>query len=74
MTFKIGDVVRLKGGSPTMTVTEVGNLVAGGQLASCKWFDKDGKEQLGHYPAEALTKVEASRPSNDEPSGDWQTS
>lgn len=35
-TFKAGDVVQLKSGSPSMTITELYN---GNQFAYCTWYD-----------------------------------
>jgi len=50
MTFKIGDTVQLKGGSPIMTVT---GLVKG--MVGCTWFDNTGNEKTSAYPEESLT-------------------
>ena len=49
MPLKVGDVVRVKSGSPRMTVVEVS-----GQRISCAWF----VDQLLHrkdFDADALT-------------------
>ena len=48
--FKVGDVVQLKSGGPTMTVTDV----AGTDAVSCVWFDSNNKETSGKYPEAAL--------------------
>lgn len=50
-----GDVVRLKSGGPTMTVTGVGEDMYGVVTVWCSWFDKsDAKE--GTFPIEAVEK------------------
>jgi uncharacterized protein YodC (DUF2158 family) len=50
MTIDVGDVVRLKSGSPTMTV----EWVEDGE-AYCVWFD--GKKQTGSkFQVSSLTK------------------
>lgn len=49
--IKIGDVVRLKSGGPSMTVTHTGN--AHETRCSCSWFA--GNEAMsGKFPADAL--------------------
>lgn len=49
--IKVGDVVRLKSGSPSMTVTHTGN--AHEQRCKCSWFA--GNEAMsGLFPADAL--------------------
>ncbi len=55
--FKIGDVVRLKSGSPRMTVvsTELGK--AGANQAGpikCWWFSKPTEKSEAGFPPEAL--------------------
>lgn len=56
--FEIGDVVRLKSGGPTMTVTQVGQKAMTGQQAVwCVWFDVKG-QQSGDFPPGALEKDE----------------
>jgi len=52
MTFKIGDLVKLKSGGPTMTVTRVDNLGIR-TIVRCTWFAGSKKEQ-GEFPPEAL--------------------
>jgi uncharacterized protein YodC (DUF2158 family) len=54
MSFKIGDVVYLKSGSPAMTVRETGN-VDGQSLVACTWFEGNKKFE-GEYQEEQLTK------------------
>ncbi|WP_419870080.1 YodC family protein [Chryseobacterium sp. CT-SW4] len=36
MNFKLGDVVQLKSGSPSMTIVEIFNNHT---MASCTWYD-----------------------------------
>jgi uncharacterized protein YodC (DUF2158 family) len=54
MTFKIGDKVQLKGGSPIMTVTGLGTGARGKPTVSGTWFDSTDNEKSGTYPVEAL--------------------
>lgn len=50
-SIKIGDVVRLKSGSPAMTVTHTGT--AQEPRCNCSWFA--GNEAMsGRFPADAL--------------------
>lgn len=51
--FSVGDVVRLNGGSPHLTVTVVG--LSG--IVRVYWFN--GADVMSaHFPSESLTKVE----------------
>jgi uncharacterized protein YodC (DUF2158 family) len=54
-TFKIGDVVKLKSGSPKMTVTAVGDQL-GTAKVWCSWFD-DTKQLSGVFPPEGLDLI-----------------
>lgn len=54
MSFKTGDVVYLKSGSPAMTVRETGN-VDGQSLVACTWFE-GVKKYEGEFQEEQLTK------------------
>ena len=59
--FKIGDVVRLKSGSPEMTITSVGDQVGlvrlGPESVACRWFD--GKKMMSaRFPPDSLQQVE----------------
>jgi uncharacterized protein YodC (DUF2158 family) len=54
MTFKVGDTVQLKSGSPVMTVTGSVPTAEGKQLLRCTWFDKTDNERTSAYPPEAL--------------------
>lgn len=56
--FQEGDVVRLKSGGPTMTVTQVGEAHMTGRMTVwCVWFDPKG-QQNGTFPPGALEKDE----------------
>lgn len=63
MSFKIGDVVALKSGSPLMTVTGVNNA-EGGLKVSVTWF-VGGEPKWGAFPAAALVTDPASRHQDD---------
>ena len=57
--FKVGDVVRLKSGSPAMTVTSVGQTAMTGVLSVwCVWFDQKMVQQEGTFPVGAVEKGE----------------
>jgi len=51
-SFKVGSVVRLKSGSPKMTITNIGGSL--GNEARVSWFDDDGKLAAGTFPLDAL--------------------
>jgi uncharacterized protein YodC (DUF2158 family) len=53
MTFKIGDTVQLKSGSPRMTVTVIGLSADGKEIVECAWFD-GSQRQNGSFPTDAL--------------------
>jgi len=52
--FKAGDLVKLKSGGPTMTVSKYASRTT----VDTTWFDKDDKPQFGRYAEDALNKVE----------------
>ncbi|WP_370679391.1 YodC family protein [Comamonas sp. GB3 AK4-5] len=53
--FQVGDVVRLKSGGPSMTVTYLGERGS----VSCEWFPDIDAAPLHHgFPANALMSVE----------------
>lgn len=62
MSFQIGDVVKLKGGGPLMTVTGTSTGPGRPPLFTCNWFDKDDREQSSSFPGDALIKPEAKKP------------
>lgn len=43
MAFKPGDVVRLKSGSPAMTISKIGH-VGTEEVAVCIWFEKNQRK------------------------------
>jgi uncharacterized protein YodC (DUF2158 family) len=52
MSFKVGDMVKLKSGGPDMTVMKIGT--AGGEpMVWCVWFEGT-KDAYGLFPPEAL--------------------
>ena len=54
MSFKVGDVVKLKSGGPLMTVTGKSTGPDRPALFTCAWFDKEHREHTSAYPADAL--------------------
>jgi uncharacterized protein YodC (DUF2158 family) len=48
--FKVGDVVMLKSGGPTMTV---GSIAPGGVI-ECLWFDKNNEQQHAAFSPATL--------------------
>ncbi len=53
MTFKRGDVVRLKSGGPAMTVEHVGAGLDNTRMVDCVWFQ--GTQTVrGNFAADAL--------------------
>lgn len=53
--FNVGDLVRLKSGGPTMTVS---NPVAIRSECECQWFDDAGKLQKGRFVPLSLEVAE----------------
>ena len=51
MEIKIGDEVVLKSGSPSMTVSKIGNFMGKGYGYYCVWFDKKEKKEGFFQPA-----------------------
>lgn len=55
--FQVGDVVRLKSGSPAMTVTNVGETAMTGVMSVwCAWFDQKMAQQTATFPVGAVEK------------------
>lgn len=50
MSFKVGDVVRLKSGSPLMTIVSI----SGSSRISCKWFVNNMNPEQCEFPSQAL--------------------
>lgn len=55
-SFKIGDVVRLKGGSPKFTIIEISPEPYSLGKVIIQWFDHDGKMHQNIYSEECLKK------------------
>ncbi len=53
MSFKIGDIVRLRSGGPVMTVSGID-----GTSVECTWFGADGKVNFHHFVAAMLEREE----------------
>lgn len=52
--FESGDIVRLKSGSPDLTVEFVGSGPYGSDNVHVSWFDDDNECQDGDFPQGAL--------------------
>ena len=57
MTFRVGDLVKLKSGGPTMTVTRVDDLGIR-TIVKCTWFAGRNNER-GDFPPETLVAASA---------------
>lgn len=55
-TFKLGDIVYLKSGSPPLTVVDVDVCL---DLIEVAWFDYNGEYMRDDLPAEAISATEA---------------
>jgi len=61
-TFQVGDVVRLKSGSPKMTVTQVGeDALTGSHSVWCAWFVST-KQETGTFPVGAVEPATTEMP------------
>ncbi len=58
MSFKIGDTVRLKSGSPLMTVVDVRPDDTSEPNVACAWFSDDEAPRKGEFPEAALEMEE----------------
>jgi uncharacterized protein YodC (DUF2158 family) len=58
MSFKVGDTVRLKSGSPLMTVVNVQPDDASELNVACAWFSGDEDPHKGEFPEAALEMEE----------------
>jgi uncharacterized protein YodC (DUF2158 family) len=54
MSFKVGDTVRLKSGSPLMTIIKVQPDDASEPSVACAWFSDDEEPHKGEFPGAAL--------------------
>lgn len=52
--FQIGDVVKLKSGGPSMTVTQLGLTHS---RVECAWFDPEGNFKTAFIHSKALQEV-----------------
>jgi uncharacterized protein YodC (DUF2158 family) len=52
--FKVGEVVKLKSGGANMTVTGISASEDRPPSFNCAWLDKDNRQQVGSFPADAL--------------------
>lgn len=58
MDLKVGDIVKLKSGSPYMTIEEIGVYTSSSsKKAKCTWFDGN-KKVTELFILEALEKVD----------------
>jgi uncharacterized protein YodC (DUF2158 family) len=56
--FNVGDIVRLKSGSPKMTIQKIDEYNFDKfYSAICQWFDGD-KSKEGTFPLHSIEKVE----------------
>jgi uncharacterized protein YodC (DUF2158 family) len=58
MSFKVGDTVRLKSGSPVMTVIKVQPDDTSESNVACAWFSGDEEAHNGEFPGAALEMEE----------------
>jgi uncharacterized protein YodC (DUF2158 family) len=54
MSFKVGDTVRLKSGSPLMTIIKVQPDDTSEPSVACTWFSDDEEPHKGEFPGAAL--------------------
>jgi uncharacterized protein YodC (DUF2158 family) len=54
MSFKVGDTVRLKSGSPLMTIIKLQPDDASEPSVACAWFSDDEEPHKGEFPGAAL--------------------
>lgn len=57
--FKIGDVVRLKSGGPTMTVNKIWEDSE--YRIGCVWFDDSNKQSVASFHPETLKLASTSK-------------
>ena len=57
MAFKVGDVVRLKSGGASMTVSRVFKSSDGHEMVQCTWFDKP-REHRAAFVIDSLEPTE----------------
>lgn len=59
MSFKVGDVVRLKAGGTSMTISKIFKSAEGREMVQCTWFDKP----RGHRAAFVIDSLEGAEDS-----------
>lgn len=67
MSFKVGEVVKLKSGGANMTVTGISTSEDRPPSFNCAWLDKDNRQQVGSFPADALVPAVAGTKSPTQP-------
>jgi uncharacterized protein YodC (DUF2158 family) len=70
MSFKVGDTVRLKSGSPLMTVTNVQPDETSAPNVACIWFSDDEEPHKGEFPGAALEMEGVETEEEDEEKGE----
>jgi uncharacterized protein YodC (DUF2158 family) len=58
MTFKVGDVVRLKCGGARMTVSKLFKSREGREMVQCTWFDNKTREHRAAFEIDSLEAAE----------------
>jgi uncharacterized protein YodC (DUF2158 family) len=70
MSFKVGDTVRLKSGSPLMTIIKVQPDDASEPSVACAWFSDDEEPHKGEFPGAALEMEEVETDEEKEEEGE----
>ena len=58
MTFKVGDIVRLKFGATLMTVFKLFESPEGREMVQCTWFDRKPREHRAAFVIDSLQAAE----------------
>ena len=58
MAFKVGDVVRLKSGGASMTVSKLFKSPEGREMVQCTWFDKKPRQHRAAFVIDSLEAAE----------------
>jgi uncharacterized protein YodC (DUF2158 family) len=70
MSFKVGDTVRLKSGSPLMTIIKLQPDDASEPSVACAWFSDDEEPHKGEFPGAALEMEEVETDEENEEEGE----
>jgi uncharacterized protein YodC (DUF2158 family) len=70
MSFKVGDTVRLKSGSPLMTIIKLQPDDASEPSVACAWFSDDEEPHKGEFPGAALEMEEVETDEEKEEEGE----